>query len=170
MTLKTLENSAQTMFEEQPLMTNTLWECIQEIMDRFTQHGPDLSTSDPRKSPHGFGLKFLVVGMRLILAGHMSSVAAMTWFGLDDLALMSYYSIELCKRTRSQEVTQSAEYVMSAKLSLSMLQQVAHSIQDYAAANSTGGDGTDRELWGQVGVHVECMLEIVRQDLVVSVK
>ncbi|KAF9332459.1 hypothetical protein BG006_004662 [Podila minutissima] len=168
-TLEVMGNSTQTMFEEQPLMASTLWECIQEIMDKFTQHGSDLSTSDPREHPHGFGLKFLVIGMRLILVGHLRTGSSANWFGLDDMALMSYYAIELCKRTRSCEVAQGVEYAISAKLSLSVLRQVAKRIQDYAT-NRTGGDGADRELWDKVGVLVECMLDLIWQDLVVTVK
>ncbi|KAG0096363.1 hypothetical protein BGZ93_004678 [Podila epicladia] len=165
-TLEVIGNSTQTIFEEQPLIASALWECIQEIMDEFTQHGSDPSISDPREPPRGFGLKFLVVGMRLVLAGHMRSGSTATWFGLDDLALMSYYAIELCKHTRSREVAQCIEYVMSAKLSLSVLRQVAHRIQDYAT-NKNEGDGADRKLWDQIGVLVECMLDLIRQDLVV---
>lgn len=158
------------MFEVEPLMASTLWECIQEIMDRFTtmQHDPDPGTSDSHEPLYGFGLKFLVAGMHLILVGYMRSSTAMTWFGLDDLALMSYYAIELCKRTRSREVSQSAEYAMSAGLLLSVLGQVAHKVKDYA--KNRGGNGTERELWDQVGVQGECMLNVVRQDLVVTVK
>lgn len=151
-------------------MASTLWECIQEIMDRFTtmQHDPDPGALDSHELPYGFGLKFLVAGMQLILVGYMRSSTAMTWFGLDDLALMSYYAIELCKRTRSREVPQSAEYAMSARLLLSVLGQVAHKVKDYAGNRSD--DGTDRELWDQVGVLGECMLNVVRQDLIITVK
>lgn len=138
-------------------------------MDKFTQHGSDLSTSDPREHPNGFGVKFLVIGLRLILVGHIRTGSTATWFGLDDMALMSYYAIELCKRARSCEVAQGVEYAMSANLSLSVLRQVAKRIQDYAT-NRTGGDGADRELWDQVGVLVECMLDLIWQDLVVTVK
>ncbi|KAG0036497.1 hypothetical protein BGZ82_004124 [Podila clonocystis] len=165
--MEVMNKSTQTMFEEQPLMASTLWERIQEIMDEFTQHGPDTSTSNLEELPRGYGLKFLAVGMLLILVGHVSGATAMGWFGLNDLALMSYYAIELCKRTRSREVSQSVGYAISAKLSLSVLKQVAHRIQDYAVGNRTG-DSTDRELWDQVGVQVECMLDVIRQDLVVT--
>ncbi|KAI9231853.1 MAG: hypothetical protein BYD32DRAFT_455878 [Podila humilis] len=147
--LEVMKNSTQTIFEVEPLMASTLWECIQEIMDRFTtmQHDPDPGALDSHELPYGFGLKFLVAGMQLILVGYMRSSTAMTWFGLDDLALMSYYAIELCKRTRSREVPQSAEYAMSARLLLSVLGQVAHKVKDYAGNRSD--DGTDRELWDQ---------------------
>ncbi|KAG0026605.1 hypothetical protein BGZ81_006236 [Podila clonocystis] len=165
--MEVMNKSTQTMFEEQPLMASTLWECIQEIMDGFTQHGPDTSTSNLGDLPCDFGLRFLVVGMRLILIGRMSGATAKSWFGLNDLALMSYYAIELCKWTRSQEVSQSDEYAISAKLSLSVLKQVAHRIQDFAVGNRTG-DSTDRELWGQVDIQVEYMLDVIRQDLVVT--
>ncbi|KAG0088098.1 hypothetical protein BGZ92_006615 [Podila epicladia] len=163
-----LSDSLDTLARGSPTTeeASALWECIQEIMDEFTQHGSDPSISDPREPPRGFGLKFLVVGMRLVLAGHMRSGSTATWFGLDDLALMSYYAIELCKHTRSREVAQCIEYVMSAKLSLSVLRQVAHRIQDYAT-NKNEGDGADRKLWDQIGVLVECMLDLIRQDLVV---
>ncbi|KAF9370959.1 hypothetical protein CPC16_003371, partial [Podila verticillata] len=166
--LEVMKNSTQTIFEVEPLMASTLWECIQEIMDRFTtmQHDPDPGALDSHEPPYGFGLKFLVAGMQLILVDYMRLGTAMTWFGLDDLALMSYYAIELCKRTRSREVSQSAEYAMSARLLLSVLGQVAHKVKDYAENRS--GDGTDRELWDQVGVLGECMLNVVRQDLIVT--
>ncbi|KFH62877.1 hypothetical protein MVEG_11401 [Podila verticillata NRRL 6337] len=156
--LEVMKNSTQTIFEVEPLMASTLWECIQEIMDRFTtmQHDPDPGALDSHEPPYGFGLKFLVAGMQLILVDYMRLGTAMTWFGLDDLALMSYYAIELCKRTRSREVSQSAEYAMSARLLLSVLGQVAHKVKDYAGNRS--GNGTDRELWDQVGVLGEYML------------
>ncbi|KAG0362650.1 hypothetical protein BG005_004767 [Podila minutissima] len=114
-------------------------------------------------------LEVMVIGLRLILVGHIRTGSTATWFGLDDMALMSYYAIELCKRARSCEVAQGVEYAMSANLSLSVLRQVAKRIQDYAT-NRTGGDGADRELWDQVGVLVECMLDLIWQDLVVTVK
>lgn len=154
------------MFEVEPLMARTLWECIQEIMDRFTamQHDPDPGTLDLHGPPYGFGLKFLVAGMQLIQVGYKLSGTAMNWFGLDDLSLMSYYVIELCKRTRSREVSQSAAYAMSARLLLSVLGQLVHKVKDYAG--NRGGHGKDRELWDQVGLQAECMLDVVRQDLV----